>query len=53
MEIDRMYRELAEKLAEREREQWIPCSERLPMPLTEEYIKRCEMEVVYNPELLE
>lgn len=25
----------------------------LPMPLTEEYIKRCEMEVVYNPELLE
>lgn len=25
----------------------------LSMPLTEEYIKRCEMEVVYNPELLE
>ena len=25
----------------------------LPMPLTEEHIKRCEMEVVYNPELLE
>ena len=25
----------------------------LPMPLTEEYIKRCEMEVVYNLELLE
>ena len=25
----------------------------LPMPLTEEYIKRCEMEVVYTPELLE
>ncbi len=25
----------------------------LPMPLTEEYIKRCEMEVVYSPELLE
>nr|DAK81043.1 MAG TPA: YopX protein [Caudoviricetes sp.] len=25
----------------------------LPMPLTEEYVKTCEMEVVDNPELLE
>jgi len=24
----------------------------LPMPLTEEYVKRCEMEIVDNPELL-
>ena len=24
-----------------------------PMPLTEEYVKTCEMEVVDNPELLE
>ncbi len=30
LEIDGMYRELAEKLAERENKQWIPCSERLP-----------------------
>ena len=24
----------------------------LPMPLTEEYVKQCEMEIVDNPELL-